>query len=505
MRARLIIWGIVLATAAWPAAALSALPDPEAAFAPYAPEEEEGGAEAGEEGAETEEEASPEPEEAKKEEGDKAEVEAFDIEHYVKLAQKNHPSIMAAKWELESYRKQLGEAHWAPYFNISFDTMFAPMSRHEGDALHSPQGEFDISTDMGIWIRMDLKAGIPVYTFGKITSYWEMAEQGVKVGEKKLEKEKQQIAFDVRRAFYSLQIAREILHVTEGGMKYLDKALKKVEEDLDNDEGNYTESDLKKLQTGKVRIEMEVVRAKKIEKMAIAALRFYTGKHDLEPPDVPIEPEQIDVGSLDQYLISAQQNRPELKMLSSAIKVGKANVKLKKASMLPNFVLAGQYTYAYANKVEDQKTPFANDPFNKNSGGVALLLEWPLDIVPAAYRVGKAKADLFRLEAQQEEALGGIEVEVQLAYEDVMEAKDRMKVLKKGKKLGKGWIIAQSQNLDAGLSELRDFVDALTTYFEMYLLYYQAVYEFNVALANLRLVSGTDYIEALDVPAEDLE
>jgi outer membrane protein TolC len=436
---------------------------------------------------------------------DPAAGETFNIEYYVKLAQANHPSIMAAKWELESYRKQLGEAHWAPYFNISFDTLFTPMSRLQGDALYSPQGEFDISTDMGIWIKLQLRAGIPVYTFGKITSYWEMAEQGVKVGENKVEKEKQQIAFDVRRAFSSLQIAREILHVTEGGIEYLDKALSKVEDDLDNDEGNYTESDLKKLQTGKVKIEVEIVKAKKIEKISLAALRFYTGKPDLDPPDVPIEPEEIEVGELDRYVELAQSNRPELKMLGSALKVGKANVKLKKASMLPNFVLAGQYTFAYANKVEDQKTPFANDPFNTQGGGVALMLEWPLDIVPAAYRVGKAKADLLRLEAQNEEALGGISVEVELAYQDVVEARDRMEVLKKGKKLGKGWIIAQSQNFDAGLSELRDFVDALTTYFEMYLLYYQAVYDFNVALASLRLASGTDKISSVDVEGAGLE
>jgi outer membrane protein TolC len=477
------------------------------ALAPYAQEEEPGGA--GGAALETppaEEKPGEDDEGAEKgAKGDKVKAEEFDIEYYVKLAQENHPSIMAAKWELESYRKQLSEAHWAPYFNIDFSTMFTPMSRLEGDALHSPQGEFDISTDMGIWVKMELTAGIPVYTFGKITSYWEMAEQGVKVGENKVKQEKQRIAFDVRRAFYSLQIAREILHVTEGGTKYLDKALDKVEEDLDADEGNYTESDLKKLQTGKVRIEIEIVKAKKIEKMALAALRFYTGKPELDPPDVPIEPEETQVGTLDQYVDAAKANRPELKMLGSAIKVGKANVKLKKASMLPNFVLAGQYTYAYANKVQDQKTPFANDPFNKQGGGVALLLEWPLDIVPAAYRIGKAKADLFRLQAQQQEALGGISVEVELAHGDVLEAKDRMKVLKKGKKLGKGWIIAQSQNFDAGLSEIKDFVDALTTYFEMYLLYYQAVYDFNVALANLRRVSGTDEIQALDGPGEKLE
>ncbi len=426
----------------------------------------------------------------------------FDIEYYVKQAQENHPSIVAAKWELESYKKQLGEAHWAPFFNISLNTLLAPMSRMTGDALQSDQGEFSISKDMGVWVKVDVEAGVPLYTFGKITSYWDMAEQGVKVGEDKVEKEKAQVAFEVRRAFFSLQIAREMLHVADQGQSYLDKALKKVEEDLENDEGNFTTSDLMKLKTGKVKIEMVEVQAKEIESVALAALRFFTGDPDLSPPDIPIEPEVLEVGSLEQYLEAAQDNRPELKMLGSAIKVGKANLKLKKASMLPNFVLAGQYSFAYANKVADQKTPFANDPFNKHYGGVALLLQWPLDFVPGAYRIGKAKADLFRLEAQEEMATGGIAVEVELAYRDLVEAKDRMKVLDNGKKLGKGWIIAQSQAFDAGLTEMKDFVDALTTYFEMYLLYYQAVYDYNVALAKLRLVSGTENIASTSaVPA----
>lgn len=437
---------------------------------------------------------------------DGQEPDGFDIEYYVELAQKNHPKIQAAKWKLKSYRKQLDEAHWAPYFNgISLDMMFTYMSRMEGDALQSPQGEFDISTDAGIWLRLEMEAGIPIYTFGKITSYWTMAEQGVKVGKLNLEKEKQQIAFDVRRAYLSLQIAREILAVTRNGSKYLKKALDRVEDDLDEGGGEFTESDLLKLKTGKVKLEVQQVQAKKIESISLAALRYLTGVPDLDPPDIPIEPEQTEVGELDQYLEAAQDNRPELGMLKAAVKVGKADVKLKKASMLPNFVLAGKYTFAYANKVEDQKTPFANDPFNKNGGGVLLLMQWPLDFVPGAFRLSKSKADLYMLQAQQETATGGIAVEVEMAYEDVIEAMDRMKVLKTGKKLGKGWIIAESQSLDAGLTKIKDFVDALTTYFEMYMLYYQAVYDFNVALARLRLVSGTDDIEAHGAMDVDME
>ncbi len=420
----------------------------------------------------------------------------FDIEEYVQLAQENNPQVQAAKWELESYRKQLDEAHWAPYFNVSFNTMFTYMSRTEGDALYSPQGEFNISSDAGIWLRLELVAGVPIYTFGTITSYWDMAEQGVKVGKQKLLKEKQQVAYDVRRAYYSLQIARELLSVAKNGNKYLKHALDKVEEDLENDGGEFTDSDLLKLKTGKVKLEVQELQAKKIESISLAALRFLTGEPDLDPPDIPIEPEQIAVGELQQYLSAAEENRPELQMLGAAIKVGKANVKLKKASMLPNFILAGQYTYAYANKVEDQKTPFANDPFNKNVGGVVLMMEWPLDVVPGAFRISKAKADLFKLEAQQDYATGGISVEVELAYQDVIEAQERMKVLKNGKKLGKGWIIAESQSFDAGLTKIKDFVDALTTYFEMYMLFYQAVYDFNVSLAKLRLSAGTDDIAA---------
>ena len=50
---------------------------------------------------------------------------------------------------------------------------------------------------------------IPLYTFGKIESAVDAAEAGVRVGEWDMEKSRQQMRLDVRKAWYGLQLARD--------------------------------------------------------------------------------------------------------------------------------------------------------------------------------------------------------------------------------------------------------------------------------------------------------
>ena len=56
----------------------------------------------------------------------------------LKMSKKNHPAVMAAKFKLISLKKQLDEAHWAPFFNIGMTTLLAPTSTMKGNALSQP-------------------------------------------------------------------------------------------------------------------------------------------------------------------------------------------------------------------------------------------------------------------------------------------------------------------------------------------------------------------------------
>jgi outer membrane protein TolC len=409
----------------------------------------------------------------------------------LKMSKKNHPAVMAAKFKLISLKKQLDEAHWAPFFNIGMTTLLAPTSTMKGNALSSEGGDLGDYTSLGIWVRLELQAGFPIFTFGKIKSYWKMAEEGVTIGKMELQKQVNEIDFEVRRAYLTAVFARQMKSVLEEGKDYLDEARDKIEEDLENEEGEATLSDQLKVKAYSAQLDSQLIQIQHIEEVAMAGLRFLTGRDNIEVKDEIIEIEEGSLKNLSYYVEEAKKNRPEFAILDSAVKVSKAKVKLNKSKYLPDFLLVGKYTFAYANKVDPQDTPFAHDPYNTNAGGVALLMNYPFDFVPNYYRTDKAKAQLLEMQAQQEAATGAFLLEVEKAYGEAKSLHDAVKALKKGKKAAKGWIVATHQNYQAGLAELKDFTDALVTYFMLTGDYYKAIYDYNVALSSLRLATGS--------------
>ena len=321
-----------------------------------------------------------------------------------------------------------------------------------------------------------------------------MAEEGVNIGKMELQKQVNEIEFETRRAYLTVIFARQIRAVLEEGKDYLEEAEDKIEEDLENEEGEATLTDQLKVKTYSAQIESQLIQIKKVEEIAMSGLRFLTGKKNVEVSEETIEVEEGSLKPLVWYVAEAKKNRPEFSILKSAVKVSKANLKLNKSKFLPDFILVGKYTYAYANKVDPQNTPFAHDPYNTNAGGVALMMSYPFDFVPNYFRTDKAKAQLLQMKAQQEAATGLFVMEVEKAYNEARSLEESVRVLKKGKKAAKGWIVATNQNYQAGLAELKDFTDSLVTYFSLTSEYYKTIYDYNVALSQLRLVTGTHKI-----------
>ena len=71
-----------------------------------------------------------------------------------------------------------------------------------------------------------------------------------------------------------------------------------------------------------------------------------------------------------------------------------------------------------------------------------------------------------------------------------------MKVVQKGEKAGRQWISAVAQNVAVGLSEARDFSDALLAFFQARIRYLQSIHDHNVAVATLSRATGIDVAKA---------
>src|SRR4051812_4347104 len=157
----------------------------------------------------------------------------YSLERCIALTLRNYPRIHEARARLGYRRGQQIQSWSQPYseFNVTGGLALAPEVR--GTPVYSPDTDQALSRHMGVGWTIGLDGVVPLWTFGKITNLWDASAAQVKVAEQDVEKEKNNIKLDVRRAYYGVQLARDagaLMHDAEARVdKYLGSLEKKVQ------------------------------------------------------------------------------------------------------------------------------------------------------------------------------------------------------------------------------------------------------------------------------------
>lgn len=434
-------------------------------------------------------------------------LQRYTLKQLIQLAYRGYPGIQAAKHALDGAKADQFRAKWSwlPTFNLS--GFFAPVPRircKDRDGNFDPTGEDCTSTDFrldasnfniaGVYVKIDLQTTIPLYTFGKLTAARRAADAGVAAKRGGIKQSKAKIAKQVTEAYWGLKMAREILYTIKTARKHLDKAIERMEAEIDEGEGENTLADLLRLKTSAAQVDSKTLEAEKLEKLAAFGLAALTG---LAPGTFDVDPAIIELvdrrlASAADYLAAAARHRPEVSMLRAARQAAQAQQDLEKANFFPNIGLVGSTGIAYASSIDTPQHAFYQNPFNAVSAGLGLGLSWGISPLQQVGKYRKAKAMLREVRAKQQEALIGITMEIRKAYANQEEVLKKFIVTQRGQKLAKRWLVSVSQSLAAGLSEPKDLTDALVNYFVLKLDYLKALYSVNVGWAELGRVVGKD-------------
>ncbi len=344
----------------------------------------------------------------------------------------------------------------------------------------------------GVFGRVEVSGGMPLYTFGKLAAAKALATQGVYAAHRKADQTRADLELNVKKAYFGAKVTREVLATIAEGRERLTEAITKIEKDLDKDDSDVSETDLLRLRSAAATVDSRALEADKGSELALAALDTLAGTAGTDVDDGPLLPVRVAKKSTDRWIELARGQRPESRLLDIAMTAKKQQLELEIARYYPDLALVGTLTYAYAGTADDPKNAFYSDPFNTFGFGVALALKGTLDYHMKVPRVDKLRAELAELDANRRAAQGGIALEVRKALADVREAERRLPILEKGKKAARSWLVAVTQNFSVGLAQAKDFNDALIAYFEAELRTLQAVYDFNVAVAGLGRATGTD-------------
>jgi outer membrane protein len=452
-----------------------------------------------------------------------ARAKPYKLDEILDLARKGNPGLAAGEQATAGIEAQLLEAKrsWMPTGEINSLLSQAPRISCTGEPLKpgttttnltaeqncvetqsvgtNSSGFLNAITPAGVFTRTELKLVQPIYTFGKLSAGVAAAESGVKASQSRQFGLVADLELNVRKAYWGAKLATEILSTLNEASNYLDQAQKKIEDELAEGTGDASVTDRLRLRTMRADIDGRILEAQRMADLARGGLRALIGPEaptDLDVDEDPLEAVTVTERSLQQYEDQAHESRPEVKALDHMVAAKRALAELESRRQYPDIVLIGTAAYAYASSVDTPQNAYLNDPFHSLGAGIAAGFHMPLDLGVKNAHAAKLHAEAREAEQKRREALGGIAFEVEKSHTELVEAGKRNKVMQKGEKAGRQWIAAVAQNIAIGVSEAKDFSDALMAFFQARVRFLQSTYDYNIAAAALTRATGTDVTAA---------
>jgi outer membrane protein TolC len=408
----------------------------------------------------------------------------------LELAERNYPKIREAEAKRAQKAALVDVVKYAPFseFSVSGGLILAPSV--SGTADYSRSTDTALTRNMGLAWQMGVEGALPLYTFGKITNAIKAAEAGARVGEHEVDKERNDLRLNVRRAYYGVQLARDALALIDDAASQMDRHIAKLKKQVD--EGDGDDIQLLKVQVFRADLAVRRSEAVKQETVALSALRFLTGQDSTldVPNNEPLQAETLQLEPLSAYLAMAQVHRPELGMARAAVAARKSQVKLETSKFFPDLGLGLTAKWAYAPEVTDQTNPFVRDNGNFLLLAAGLVLKYKLDFVPQSARLSQAKSQLSEVLATEQWAKSGIAQQVSDAYAEVRDTENRLTVLGEATKLAKQWLLKVQQGIDVGTMDDEEIVMPAKEFALKRIAEMMAIYDYNVALAKLSQTTG---------------
>jgi len=413
----------------------------------------------------------------------------------IRIALKSAPELGEVRADIQLAATRLDEAKSYRYPQIQILSLFGPAPDANARDL-TPAVATDSQTKLNglTWFTSaDATLIQPLYTFGKISENMKAATHGIEVDRSRREQRVNEITLQVREYYFGLMLARELKEVVLEVQEDLATARQKAQKLLDEGSESVEQIDIYKLDAFSGEVAKLLEEAQKGEKLALAALRTRLGLSadtllDISSERLTME-EEI-VPSYEGFVEKARSQRPEYRQIAEGIKARAALVEAAKANYYPDIFLGGLVSWAYAEHRDRIYNPYITDPFNHTVGGIGLGARWKLDFGITGAKVAGEQAQYDRLLSTKEFADANIPLQIKTFYLELKEAEQSVTASQAAYSNAKKWTVAALANFDFGIGPAKDIFDALQAYARMRAAYFQSIYNYRIARANLDYAVG---------------
>jgi len=418
-----------------------------------------------------------------------ARAENYSLKDCLSYAGANNHEVLELSYGPLTYLAGQQEAEAVRQPKITVLTYVAPSYRITGGALTYDK---DYSAWGPYW-HTKIELQMPLYTWGKIDSYIRAAKKGAAVAESETLRKKREVEYEVKKYYYSLLLARTLKKVVEDADEILDEAITGADKLYKEGNGEIKKSDLEMLKVYKAEAEKNFHEADKGAGMARLALMQKMGMKEDENFDISDKKllrDPYELRPAEFYVGKAFKTRPEWNMVRDGLQARQFLVDAEKADGYPVIFLAGEMNYDSAPHISDQKNPWLNDRFNDFGGGVAIGAKFDFSPKTLKAKIRAKEADLFKLREKEKFARDGIILQVKNAWHNAKEASENIVSARKGLDAAEKWVMAAGLVYGLGTGEVEDALKGLAARALARKNYYQAIFDYNMALADLAKSCG---------------
>ncbi len=417
--------------------------------------------------------------------------EHLSLDQAVETALNNHPNLKAADSQVEGAQANVlkSRSGFLPKVTLSetwsrTDNPLMVLGAKLNQATVTPS-DFNpaVMNDPDPMSNYNTRLAViqPVFNGGKEYLGVKQARLASEAAAQDRARARQETVFNVVKAFYGFLLAKEYdkvaiqsLETSAANVKLADARFKA---------GAVLQSDLLRAKVQYAEVKEMATRSGNGVKLAAANLNFAMG--------VPQESEYAVEGALSAQdmkedlggmITGALALRPDLSSLGMNRKNAEANVSQARTDYVPSLNLMGQVDW-------NSDRPAGNDA---KSWAVMAVLQWNLfDGLVTTSRVREASANAGRMKAMEEQMRSGVQLQVRQAYYNVQASLERIAATSSSvQEAEEGFRIVQKR-YEAGMTTLVDVLGAENALIRARTGALQALYDNNVAAAELKLAAGT--------------
>ena len=348
-------------------------------------------------------------------------------------------------------------------------------------------------TDLGAFVRVEVNALQPLFTWGRLRAATDAAKAGAEARKFLVDDTSNAIRTRVLQLVMGIRLATRLLAIGADVQNALKEADARVQKSLKANDGEITPEDRYRIEIFRSQLTQRIAdgeRAVQVARVGLAAT-LALEPEQLQLRDDPLpDTSQIRPPDLANALADAEAMRPDLKALDKGIVAKEADVRASRAELFPQLGLVGQFAYSRAAGRDTITNPYVGDYFNALTIGAALAIRQNLSFWTIITRTNKKDAELETLRKQRAGAVRGIRVEVETAAADLNAAITKREASARAVAAGRSWFRSATLNFAVGVGDGRDLIDAYRGYAEAQYGDAQATFDLLAAQARLEQVTG---------------